>query len=193
MQKGFIFTRSGDGMASLPIEVLFGIYLGILTGIVPALVSGVLGFLFKYITNVTIPGLGVVVLSLAIAGANGGLMALNDPTIIGSGARFIVAIIVVMMLSLYAHSHGDKLGASTPRRLNLRRLTERTLNTDVVELVGGRGQVRITVTGEVGDMERRIALHVADFARDCDADLATTADEFDDVGVDRPLGQSAEV
>jgi hypothetical protein len=140
-------------MASLPIEVLFGIYLGILTGIVPALVSGVLGFLFKYITNVTIPGLGVVVLSLAIAGANGGLMALNDPTIIGSGARFVVAIIVVMMLSLYAHSHGDRLGAAVPRRLNLRKLTERTLNTDVVELVGGGGQVRVTVVGEVGDIE----------------------------------------
>ena len=140
-------------MASLPIEVLFGLYLGLLTGIVPALVSGVLGFLFKYVTNVTIPGLGVVVLSLAIAGANGGLMALNDPTIIGSGARFIVAIVVVMMLSLYAHSHGDRLGAALPKRLNLRKLTERTLSTDVVELVGGRGQVRVTVSGEVGDIE----------------------------------------
>jgi hypothetical protein len=121
-------------------------------------VSGVLGFLFKYITNVTIPGLGVVVLSLAIAGANGGLMALNDPTIVGSGERFVVAIVVVMMLSLYAHSQGDKLGASVPRRLNLRKLTERTLNTDVVELVGGRGQVRVAVAGEVGDMEGYPAL-----------------------------------
>ncbi|WP_152042775.1 potassium channel family protein [Salinigranum salinum] len=145
-------------MASLPIEVLFGLYLGLLTGIVPALVSGVLGFVFKYVTNVTIPGLGVVVLSLAIAGANGGLMALNDPTIIGSGARFVVAILVVMMLSLYAHSQGDKLGAATPRRLNLRKLTERTLSTDVVELVGGRGQVRVTVSGEVGDIEGYPAL-----------------------------------
>jgi hypothetical protein len=118
----------------------------------------VLGFVFKYVTNVTIPGLGVVVLSLAIAGANGGLMALNDPTILGSGERFIVAIVVVMMLSLYAHSQGDKLGASVPKRLNLRKLTQRTLNTDVVELVGGRGEVRVTVSGEVGDMEGYPAL-----------------------------------
>ncbi len=88
--------------------------------------SGVLGFLFKYVTGVTIPGLGVVVLSLAIAGANGGLMALNDPTIVGSGERFVVAIVVVLMLSLYAHSQGDKLGASVPRRLNLRNPTART-------------------------------------------------------------------
>jgi hypothetical protein len=140
-------------MASLPIEVLFGLYLGILTGIIPALVSGVLGFVFKYITGVTVPGFGVMVLALAIAGANGGLMALYDPTLIGSGERFIVAVVVVLMLSLYAHSEGDKLGASIPRRLSIRELTERTLNTDVVELVGGRGEVRVTVSGEVGDME----------------------------------------
>ena len=145
-------------MASLPVEILFGLYLGLLTGIIPALVAGVLGFIFKYVTNVTIPGLGVVVLSLAIAGANGGLMALYDPTLVGSGERFIVAILVVLMLSLYAHSQGDKLGGSVPRRLSLRKLTERTLNTDVVELVGGRGQVRVTVSGEVGDIEGYPAL-----------------------------------
>ena len=51
------------GGMSLPIEILFGIYLGILTGIIPALVAGVLGFIFKYFTGVTIPGLGVVVLA----------------------------------------------------------------------------------------------------------------------------------
>jgi hypothetical protein len=145
-------------MASLPIEVLLGLYLGILTGIVPALVSAVLGFLFKYVTGVTIPGFGVMVLALAIAGANGGLLALSDPTLISSGPRFIVAIIVVLMLSLYAHSQGDKLGTALPRRLSLRKLTERTLSTDVVELVGGRGQVRVTVAGEVGDMEGYPAL-----------------------------------
>jgi hypothetical protein len=147
-------------MASLPIEVLFGLYLGLLTGIIPALVSGLLGFVFKYVTGVTIPGLGVVVLSLAIAGANGGLMALYDPALVGSGERFIVAVLVVLMLSLYAHSQGDKLGTAVPKRLNLRKLTERTLNTDVVELVGGRGQVRVTVTvaGDVGDMEGYPAL-----------------------------------
>jgi len=43
---------------SLPVEIVFGIYLGIITGIVPALVAGVLGFVFKYVTDVTIPGSG---------------------------------------------------------------------------------------------------------------------------------------
>jgi hypothetical protein len=145
-------------MASLPIEVLFGLYLGLLTGIVPAFVSGALGFVFRYVTGVTVPGFGVMVLALAIAGANGGLLALYDPALIGSGSRFVVAVVVVLMLSLYAHSEGDKLGAAVPRRVSLRKLTERTLNTDVVELVGGHGQVRVTVAGEVGDIEGYPAL-----------------------------------
>ena len=142
-------------MASVPVEVLFGVYLGVLTGIIPALVSYGLGFLFKYVTGVTVPAFGVVVLAVAIAGVNGGLMALNDPTFTRSSnqIRLSVAVIVVSMLSLYAHSIGDKMGAGFPHRLSLRRLTDRTLSADVVELVGGRGQVRVTVTGDIGDME----------------------------------------
>ncbi|GAB6880174.1 hypothetical protein JCM17823_24480 [Halorubrum gandharaense] len=140
---------------SLPLEILFGIYLGILTGIIPALVAGVLGFVFKYFTGVTIPGLGVVVLALALAGINGGLLALNDETIRTSerAPAVITAIIVVLMISLYAHAQGDKLGANAPKRMSLRKLRERSLSADVVELVGGRGQVRVTVAGEVADME----------------------------------------
>jgi len=142
-------------MTALPFDILLGIYLGVLTGIIPALIAGVLGFLFKYVTNVSIPGLGVVVLALGIAGINGGLMALNDENIRTSqnAVALLTAIIVVLMLALYAHSQGDKLGGSVPKRISLRQLRDRTLNTDVIELVGGRNQVRVTVTGEVSDIE----------------------------------------
>jgi hypothetical protein len=142
-------------MASVPVEVVFGIYLGVLTGIIPALVSWALGFVFKYVTGVTVPAFGVVVLAVAIAGVNGGLMALNDPTFTRSSnqIRLSVALIVVLMLSLYAHNAGDKMGVEFPRKLSLRKLTDRTLSTDVVELVGGRGQVDVRVSGDVGDME----------------------------------------
>jgi hypothetical protein len=140
---------------ALPVEIVFGIYLGVITGIVPALVSGVLGFVFKYVTGVTIPGLGVVVLALAIAGINGGLLALNDQTIRSSdrAPAVLTAIVVILMLSLYAHAKGDSLGASAPKRLSLQQLRDRTLSTDVVELVGGRGRVTVEVAGEVNDME----------------------------------------
>jgi hypothetical protein len=45
------------------------------------------------------------------------------------------------------------MGASVPKRLSWRKLRDRTLSSDVVELVGSRGEVRIEVVGEVVDME----------------------------------------
>ncbi|ELZ91070.1 potassium channel family protein [Haloferax sulfurifontis] len=142
-------------MASLPVEVVYGLYFGILTGLVPAAVAWLLGFGFRYVTGVTVPGLAVVVLSVAIAGASGGLMALADPSITQSDnqVRLTVALLVVLMGSLYAHNRGDAFANDIPRKMSLRKLTERSLSTDVVELVGGRGQVSVTVTGEVGDIE----------------------------------------
>ncbi|NHN41146.1 potassium transporter TrkA [Halorubellus sp. JP-L1] len=136
-------------MASLPVEFLFGVYLGLLTGIVPAFVSGALGFAFKYFTGVTLPGLGVVVLSVAIAGINGGLMGLLDPAV-ASSPRVVTAAVVVMMLSLYAHSQGDRLGVTLPKRFSLRRLRERTLSGEALDVFGG---VTVTVTDTVGDVE----------------------------------------
>lgn len=145
----------------LPLEVLFGIYLGILTGIFPALVSWGLGFLVKYVTGVSIPAFAVVVLALALAGINGGLLALTDPTVLRSGYRIVIALLVVLMLSLYAHAKGDAMGAEFPRRLSLSKLRDRTLSRDVIELVGSRGEVALDVTGEVLDMEGYPALSEA--------------------------------
>lgn len=140
---------------SLPVEILFGIYLGVLTGVVPALIAGVLGFIFKYVTGVTIPGFGVVALALGVAGVNGGLLALNDQTIRTAerAPAILTAILIVLMISLYAHARGDELGASAPKRVSLRTLRDRTLSADVIELVGDRGQVRVHVAGEIRDME----------------------------------------
>lgn len=143
-------------MAAFPLELVYGVYLGLLTGVIPALVSWLLGFVVRYFTGVTIPGFGVLVLGLAIAGVNGGLLALSDPSVIGSvgtGVPVIVAIVVISMMSLYAHAKGDAMGATFPKRVSLRSLRERSLSADVVELVGGRGEVRVTVTGDVGDVE----------------------------------------
>jgi len=132
--------------------VLLGLYLGLLTGIVPAFVAGSLGFLVRYFTGVTLPGFGVVVLALSIASVQGGLLGLVEPTIAQS-PRLLVAVLVVLMLALYAHNQGDKLGSELPRRLSLTSLRQRTLSADVVELVGAVGQVTVRPTGEVRDME----------------------------------------
>ncbi|QFU81634.1 potassium transporter TrkA [Natronorubrum aibiense] len=137
---------------TLPVEILLGLYLGLLTGIVPAFVAGSLGFLVRYFTGVTLPGFGVVVLALSIASVQGGLLGLVQPDIAQS-PRLLVAVLVVLMLALYAHNQGDKLGAELPRRLSLTSIRQRTLSADVVELVGTMGQVTVRPTGEIRDME----------------------------------------
>lgn len=142
-------------MASLPVEILLGIYLGLLVGMVPALVSWALGFIFKYVTDVTLPGFGVTVLAIALAGVNGGLLALTDRSIVGTtnAPRIVTAIVVVTMASLYAHNRGDALGATLPKRLSLSDFRPRTLSTDLADLISGGDEVRVRVVGEVTDME----------------------------------------
>ncbi|WP_254767100.1 TrkA C-terminal domain-containing protein [Salinilacihabitans rarus] len=137
---------------ALPVEVLLGIYLGLLTGIVPAFVSGTLGFLVRYVTGVTLPSFGVVVLALSIASVQGGLLGLVEPTIARS-PRLFVAVLVVLMLALYAHNQGDRLGAELPRHVSLTQLRKRTLSADVVEMVGGIGHVTVRPHGGIADVE----------------------------------------
>ena len=142
-------------MASLPVEILLGIYLGLLVGMVPALVSWALGFVFKYVTDVTLPGFGVTVLAIALAGVNGGLLALADRSIVGNtnAPRIVTAIVVVTMIALYAHNRGDALGATLPKRLSLSDFRPRTLSKDFADLISGGDEVRVRVVGEVADME----------------------------------------
>jgi hypothetical protein len=142
-------------MTALPVQVLHGIYLGLLAGVVPALVAFGLGFLFRYVVGLTVPAFGVVVLGVALAGVNGGLLAFADPSITGAAnaATLVVALLVVTMLTLYTHSVGDRLGADLPRRITLRTLRERTLSADVVDFVGGHSRVTVRVVGGVRDVD----------------------------------------
>ncbi len=142
-------------MVSFPTEILLGIYLGLLVGIIPALVSWGLGFSFKYLTGVTLSGFGVSVLAIALAAVNGWLLALADQTILAdpNATRIITTVVVVGMLSLYAHSKGDQMAAEFPRRLSPSQLRDRTLSRNLAAFVEGGEEVRIRVVGEVTDME----------------------------------------
>jgi hypothetical protein len=130
-------------VSELVVEVGLGLYLGLLAGIFPALVSFALGFGFKYLTGVSIPGLGVVVLAGGLAGISGGLLGLLDENVAQSTTG-VAAILVVLMLSLWAHSQGDKLGASVPRRLTLSRFRETDFSTEFLDRVDSYGQLKIT-------------------------------------------------
>ncbi|MEF8887710.1 MAG: TrkA C-terminal domain-containing protein [Haloarculaceae archaeon] len=141
-------------MASLPVEVLLGIYLGLLVGVIPALVSWGLAFVFRYTIDITVPAFGVTVLAVALAGVNGGLLALADKTVTQNpdAPRLVTAIIVVAMLAMYAHQKGDTMGAEFPHRFTLSGLRTRTLSAELADIVGGN-EVRVRVVGDVDDME----------------------------------------
>lgn len=133
-------------------EILVGIYLGVLAGFFPALIAFAIGFGFRYFTDVTVPGLGVVVLGGALAGISGGLMGLVDPALAESWTG-ITAILVVLMLCLWAHSQGDKLAIATPRRLTLGSLKSARVSENLASLVDAYGQIKIRPFGEIQDME----------------------------------------
>lgn len=139
---------------SLPIQILKGIYLGLLTGLLPAMIALAMGFLFKYVTKISIPAFGVVVLAVALAGMNGGLLAVIDPKVQESAnaPTLVTALLVVMMLALYGHGKGDAAATAFPRRLSLDSLRATRLSADVVQFVGGRGEVAIAVA-EVDDAD----------------------------------------
>ncbi|MEF8907808.1 MAG: TrkA C-terminal domain-containing protein [Haloarculaceae archaeon] len=141
-------------MASFPVEVLLGIYLGLLVGVIPALVSWGLAFVFRYTIDITVPAFGVTVLAVALAGVNGGLLALADKTVTQNpdAPRLVTAIIVVAMLAMYAHQKGDTMGAEFPHRFTLSGLRTRTLSAELADIVGGN-EVRVRVVGDVDDME----------------------------------------
>jgi len=142
-------------MASFPAEILLGIYLGLLVGTLPALVAWGMGFGFRYLTGVTIPGFGVSTLAIALAGVNGGLLALADESITQNpnAPRLVTAIVVVGMTAMYAHSKGDRMAAEFPRRLSLADLRSKTISRELADLLDDGSEVRIRVVGEVADME----------------------------------------
>lgn len=133
-------------------ELLVGLYLGLLAGLFPAFIAFGIGFGFKYFTDVTVPGLGVVVLGGALAGISGGLLGLLEPGLAESWTG-ISAVLVILMVCLWAHSQGDKLAAQTPRGLTLRGLRESRASANLAQLVDAYGQLRIRPAGEIHDLE----------------------------------------
>lgn len=142
-------------MVSFPAEILLGIYLGLLVGILPSLLVWGLSFGFRYRTGARLSQVGVGVLAVIFAGLNGLVLFSTDQTVVQEPTipRTSVALLVVGLVGLYAHNKGDEMAAEFPSRLSLSELRERTLSPELAEYVDGGREVRIRVVGEVADME----------------------------------------
>ncbi|WP_254810374.1 potassium transporter TrkA [Natronosalvus amylolyticus] len=139
-------------MTTLPIEVLLGIAYGLLIGTVLAFVFGVLGFCYRYYAKRTIPQL-VVIGGAVLAGAGiGQYMGVLE--VAGSVAlRLSIATVIVVLVTLYAASQGDRLAAEFPRGNAQPAVRGRTLSVEAIDSVDAMGQVTIRPTGDVRDIE----------------------------------------
>jgi hypothetical protein len=140
-------------------NVLQGLYIGVMTGVFTALLVFGTAFTFQYVAGVNFPPMYGLIIGLGSAGLQGGIRAfIRDPELLRSSTA-VVALLVVMLISLYAHKKGQALGkALPPKRVLLGGLRRRALSPDVVRQIGRFGQVRVRTVGEVGDMEGYLPL-----------------------------------
>jgi hypothetical protein len=186
-------------MVAFPAEILLGIYLGLLIGIIPALCAWALGFGFRYSTGSRVAQWAVLVLALSVAAGNGAVLLLTDQAILADPAvpRIGTAVLVVGMLALYAQTKGDEMAVDFPQRLSLSQLREQTLDEDTAEFVNGGTEVRVRVVGEVADMEGhpplpeelRAKLRTAELTLPADLRLSELEGRFEDrLGAEYDLG-----
>ena len=147
-------------MASLPADVLLGLYLGVLAGTLPALLVWAASFGFTYREGLSLPQVHATVLGVALAGLVGWLLAgVGEGAVTSAGpVRLLVATIFVAGLSAYAHSKGDRMAAEYPRRLSFGGFGQETIASDQAQIVDDGDAVQVQVVGEVSDMKGYPAL-----------------------------------
>jgi hypothetical protein len=142
-------------MVSLPTDILLGIYLGALVGIIPALCVWAASFGFRYSQELSLPRTSAVGLGVVLAAVTGGGLSVVGESTVGSAGpiRFALATVLVVGLSMYAHTRGDEMAAEFPRNLSISDLGTSTVNKERAELTSDGNEVRIRFVGEIGDVE----------------------------------------
>ena len=133
-------------------QISLGLYIGVLTGVFTAFFTFLLSFSFRYLAGVTFPSRLSLLLGLGVAGLQGSLYGLlRDPVLLNS-PTVLTAVLVLLLVTLYAHKRGKEVGEAVPR-LALRRLRPVRLSPEVVRGVGRFGRVRVRVVPPVDDVE----------------------------------------
>ncbi|WP_276255047.1 hypothetical protein [Halomontanus rarus] len=135
-------------MTSFPVEVLIGISVGLLLGIAPAFLVGVVAYALEYRWRRPLPGPlagGVAVVIAAGGGYYGGVVELTAER----GSRLVAAGLVACLLALYANSQGARIGSTLSRELYRPTRRERTLSADAIESIDGIGHMTIRTSGEI--------------------------------------------
>ncbi len=142
-------------MVTLPTDILLGLYLGALVGIIPALGVWAASFGFRYTQTLSLPRPGAIILGLALAGLTGLLLAVVGESVVESAGviRITLATLVVVGLSMYAHARGDRMAATFPRELSVANITGSSIAKEKAALTDDGEEVRIRIVGEIGDVD----------------------------------------
>ncbi len=136
---------------TLHVDVLIGISFGVLVGVLPAFVVGAVSAGATYL-GVDLKKIVSVGVALPLAGVNAyavGLLS-GGPAAV---PRLVVAGIVVVLLALYANSQGAALAERFPRDLSAATRSDRTFSAAALDDVDGSGEVVLTTTGTVADVD----------------------------------------
>jgi len=142
-------------MVSLPVDILLGLYLGVLVGILPAVGVWVASFGFRYSQVLSLPRSGAVGTGIILAVLTGGLLSVVGESVVDSAGpvRLGLGSVLVVGLSMYAHTRGDEMAAEFPRGLSLADLGGPSIDTEQADLTTDGSEVRLRVVGEIGDVE----------------------------------------
>lgn len=135
-------------------ELAIGVYLGVLTGVFAALLVFVLAFTFQYVAGVNFPAMYGMIIGLGAAGVAGGIRVfIRNPSLLQTPTA-VVTLLIVMMIALYSHKRGQKLGKTIPpKNVVLGKLRRKAISSEVIKGVGRAGKVTVRPTGEIADIE----------------------------------------
>lgn len=138
---------------TLHVDVLIGVTFGVLVGLLPALVVAAATVVLARYTEYGVGTIAAVAVALPLAGANAYVLGLASGEPTAAAPRLAVASVVAVALALYANSQGAALADRLPTDRSAATRSDRTLSAAALDDVDGSGELCLSVTGAVEDVD----------------------------------------
>ncbi|QCS41967.1 hypothetical protein [Natrinema versiforme] len=132
-------------------ELITGLAFGLVFGIGPAIIVGLLGAAFHH-RGSTLPWPGTVAIALSLTGLNAAVAGVLE-TSARSSARLAIGAAAVCLLAVYAVSQGERAATELPIGIERPVLRRRALSAEAIDSIDATGQVTIRTTGAVRSLD----------------------------------------
>ena len=141
-------------MAELPYESLLGISYGLVLGLVPAALVGVLALTYSVARDEALSHWLGIAVAVPAAGALGIYVELIDPEAIAAHApRLAMTTVVVSLLAVVGTNQGNRIADELPRDTALPVERGQPLSAAAIDAVDAMGQVTIRSTGTIREFD----------------------------------------